>query len=301
MDQTAKIGSATPRIDGRLKVTGEARYASDTPLADPAYAFFVTSAIARGRIVNIDDCASCAVPGMLDVLTHRNMGDAIKPTKLFSDGGYVGSTIMPLGSDQIWHSGQIVAVVLAETFEAAREAAHRLEVTYAAEEPSAGFDSAGTTIVAAKDVSSNYEDPMVGDAAVAFSRGTGKGRSALRDADAAPQPYRAVYDELRLGRRQADGVGRQPERDRPQERSRRANRHRPRQGPCRLVLYRRRLRLTRLIEPAHCADRSRGAPAKPGRSSSSPPATRASRSPAIAPRHGTMSSSPPTMTASLLR
>jgi xanthine dehydrogenase YagR molybdenum-binding subunit len=150
-------------------VTGEARYASDTPLADPAYAFLVTSAIARGRIVNIDDGASCAVPGMLDILTHRNMGDAIKPTKLFSDGGYVGSTIMPLGSDQIWHGGQIVAVVLAESFEAAREAAHRLEVTYATEEPSAGFDSAGTTIVAAKDVSSNYEDPRVGDAAAAFA------------------------------------------------------------------------------------------------------------------------------------
>src|SRR5437868_2869672 len=173
MDQTlaqpAKIGDAAPRVDGRLKVTGEARYASDTPLADPAYAFLTTSGIARGRIANIDESSSRAVPGVLDILTHRNVGNAVKPTKLFSDGGYVGSTIMPLGSDQIWHSGQIVAVVLAETFEAAREAAHRLEVTYAAEEPSAGFDSAGTTIVAAKDVSSNYEDPMVGDAAVAFA------------------------------------------------------------------------------------------------------------------------------------
>ena len=109
------------------------------------------------------------MPGVLDILTHRNIGNAIKPTKLFSDGGYVGSTIMPLASDQIWHGGQIVAVVLAETFEAAREAAHRLKVTYAAEQPSAGFDSAGATTVAAKDVSSNYEDPAVGDAEAAFA------------------------------------------------------------------------------------------------------------------------------------
>ena len=58
MEQTAKIGTATPRIDGRLKVTGEARYASDTPLADPVYAFLATSAIARGHIVEIDDSAS---------------------------------------------------------------------------------------------------------------------------------------------------------------------------------------------------------------------------------------------------
>jgi xanthine dehydrogenase YagR molybdenum-binding subunit len=168
METTAKIGAVAPRIDGRLKVTGEARYASDMPLSDPVYAFLVTSAIARGRITDIDGGASCAVPGALDILTHRNMADAIKPTKLFSDGGYVGSTIMPLASDQIWHGGQIIALVLAETFEAAREAAHRLKVTYAVEQPSAGFDSAGTTTVAAKDVSSNYEDPAVGDAVSAF-------------------------------------------------------------------------------------------------------------------------------------
>src|SRR5437763_2906259 len=169
MEQTAKIGSAAPRIDGRLKVTGEARYGSDVPLADPVDAFLPTSAIARGRIVDIDARASRAVPGVLDILTHRNIGNAVKPTKLFSDGGYVGSTIMPLASNQIWHGGQIVAVVLAETFEAAREAAHRLNVTYTVEQPSAGFDSAGATTVAAKDVSSNYEDPAVGDAEATFA------------------------------------------------------------------------------------------------------------------------------------
>jgi xanthine dehydrogenase YagR molybdenum-binding subunit len=109
------------------------------------------------------------VPGVLSILTHRNMAGAIRPTKLFSEGGYVGSTIMPLASDQIWYAGQIIAVVLAETFEAAREAAHRLNVTYVAEQPSAGFESPGTTTVAAKDVSSNYEDPVVGDAPAAFA------------------------------------------------------------------------------------------------------------------------------------
>src|SRR5438477_3641705 len=169
MDRTAKIGTAAPRIDGRLKVTGEARYASDVPLANPVYAFLATSAIARGRIADIDENASRTVPGLLEILTHRNIGNVVKPTKLFSDGGYLGSTIMPLASNQIWHGGQIVAVVLAETFEAAREAAHRLGVTYAPEEPSAGFDSAGATTGAAKDVSSNCEGPVVGDAEAAFA------------------------------------------------------------------------------------------------------------------------------------
>src|SRR6266571_4365350 len=150
MDQTVKIGAAAPRVDGRLKVTGEARYASDTPLANPAYAFLATSAIARGRIAGIDDNASRAIPGVLDILTHANTADAVKQTKLFSDGGYVGSTIMPLGSDRIWHGGQIVAVVLAENFEAAREAAHRLDINYAPEQAASGFDSPGTETVAVK-------------------------------------------------------------------------------------------------------------------------------------------------------
>jgi xanthine dehydrogenase YagR molybdenum-binding subunit len=163
-----KIGAAAPRVDGRLKVTGKARYASDMPLADPVYAFLATSAIARGRITAIDDGEARGVPGVVDILTHRNIGGAVKPTKLFSDGGYLGSTIMPLASDQIWHGGQIVAVVLAETFEAAREAARRLKISYAAEPPAAGFDSPGATTVAAKDVSAAYEDPAVGDAEGAF-------------------------------------------------------------------------------------------------------------------------------------
>ena len=96
MDVTAKIGTPAPRVDGRLKVTGKARYASDTPLANPAYAFLATSAIANGHVTNIDESDSRAVPGVLDILTHRNVADAIKPVKLFSDGGYAGSTIMPL-------------------------------------------------------------------------------------------------------------------------------------------------------------------------------------------------------------
>jgi xanthine dehydrogenase YagR molybdenum-binding subunit len=167
--QNLKIGAAAPRVDGRLKVTGEARYASDMPLIDPVYAYLATSAIARGRITNIDDGVARAVPGVIDILTHQNIGGEVKKTKLFSEGGYLGSTIMPLGSDQIWHGGQIVAVVLAETFEAAREGAHRLRVNYAEEQPSAGFDSAGTTTVAAKEASSSFEDPAVGDAETAFA------------------------------------------------------------------------------------------------------------------------------------
>ena len=54
------------------KVTGEALYASDVPVRNPAFAFLVTSPIAKGRIDEIDLGGALAVPGVLDVLTYEN-------------------------------------------------------------------------------------------------------------------------------------------------------------------------------------------------------------------------------------
>jgi xanthine dehydrogenase YagR molybdenum-binding subunit len=164
------IGAATSRIDGRAKVTGEARYGSDFDGGrNPAYAFLHTSSIARGRITGLDERAARAVPGVIEIFTYKNVGERIKPGNIFSEKGYMGTSIAPLASDRVQHDGQIVAVVVAESFEAAREASHRLKVEYAAETPSAGFDSAGLQTVSAEAVSKTGEkDPKVGDAAAAF-------------------------------------------------------------------------------------------------------------------------------------
>ena len=165
----AGIGVATPRVDGRLKVTGQAAYGSDAAPANTAWAFLVTSRIARGRIAAIDDRATRSAPGVLDILTHRNVGAAVKPGATFDQQGYMGSSIAPLASDRVWHGGQIVAVVVADTFEAAREGAQLLKVSYAEERPAATFDSPGAETVAAKAVSKTHEDPEVGDAEAAFA------------------------------------------------------------------------------------------------------------------------------------
>ena len=68
----ANMGQPEPRIDGRLKVTGEARYGSDFPVSNPAFAFLVTSAIAKGRIERIDLADAKSVPGVLEIFTHEN-------------------------------------------------------------------------------------------------------------------------------------------------------------------------------------------------------------------------------------
>ena len=111
-----KPGTAVPRWDARLKVTGAARYGADMTSANEAYAYLVTSKIAKGRIARIDKTAALATKGVIDVLTYREVGDAVRPGKLFSQGGYVASTVAPLASDKIAYAGQIVCRRLGRQF-----------------------------------------------------------------------------------------------------------------------------------------------------------------------------------------
>ena len=165
---TAKtLGEPIPRFDARLKVTGAARYPSDVAVANPAFACLATSAIARGSIRAIHLGAARAVPGVLDILTYQNAND-IKPLKTFSQGGQAGSSIVPLSAPKIWHDGQIVALAVAETFEAASEAAQKIAIDYDEERPTPTFDAPGAVVQAAAEVSKEHKDPGFGDAAMSF-------------------------------------------------------------------------------------------------------------------------------------
>src|SRR6185437_215510 len=166
----ANMGQPIPRYDGVAKVTGKAQYAADVPLARAAFAYLVTSSIAKGKIDNFDLDDAKRVRGVIDIVTYQN-AEHLRDPKLFSNGGYSGTTIQPLKSADIAHAGEIIAVVVAETFEAAREAAHRVKVTYAPTSPTTTFDSPGTTTAPAKGQSPRFkEDPKVGDFAKAFDQ-----------------------------------------------------------------------------------------------------------------------------------
>lgn len=165
----ANMGQPVPRYDAVAKVTGRAVYGADHPLARPAYAWLVTSAIAKGRINGFDLADAKAVNGVIDIITHENF-DKLKPAKLFSSGGYWSTTLQPLQGPDIGHEGEIIAVVLAETLEAAREGAYRVKVDTTADQPSASFDSAGATTQPAKgNVGGFKDDPHVGDFIKAFA------------------------------------------------------------------------------------------------------------------------------------
>ena len=131
MTSERTIGKPLDRVDGRLKVTGAARYAAETQLANMAQAVLVLSTIAKGTIVAMDTAAAEKVPGVLTVLTHKNvprmpMREEVKGTP----DPQVGRPLWPLQDDIMRHNGQPVAVVVADTLDRALQAASLVRVSY---------------------------------------------------------------------------------------------------------------------------------------------------------------------------
>jgi xanthine dehydrogenase YagR molybdenum-binding subunit len=136
------VGRPLKRVEGRLKVTGRARYAADHVIDDVAYAVMVDSSIGRGRITAIDTTAAEAEAGVLSVISHHNA-----PTLPYEDntgGSYnpPGVRLRVFQDDQVRFFGQPVAVVVAQSLEVAQHAAHLIEFTYKAEQPSTDLTTA---------------------------------------------------------------------------------------------------------------------------------------------------------------
>ncbi|MES2648933.1 MAG: xanthine dehydrogenase family protein molybdopterin-binding subunit [Bacteroidota bacterium] len=122
MSEAKNIGQAMNRIDGLLKVTGTATYATDYKLKNTAHAVLFKSTIAAGAIASIDSAEAEKSPGVLAVITHKNA------PKLNEKGGIRGGAL--LQSNTIEFFGQHIGLVVAETFEQARYAAGLIKVSY---------------------------------------------------------------------------------------------------------------------------------------------------------------------------
>jgi len=123
------IGAALPRIDGPLKTTGTAMYASDYNFPNMVYAVPVRSTIASGKIRHIDTSAAEKMPGVLLMLHHGN----IMPLYRNASGGRNSESRPPFEDENIYYWGQYVAAVVAETFEQAQAAAAAVRVDYDAD------------------------------------------------------------------------------------------------------------------------------------------------------------------------
>ena len=128
------IGAPILRIDGPLKVAGEARFAAEFPMEAMTFAALLCSTIAKGRIAGIDVAEAEAAPGVVLVMTHKN-APRLTPTPPFMSkpkaGG--GDNVPVMQDDRIHWNGQPVALVLAETQEQADHALTLIRVSYEAE------------------------------------------------------------------------------------------------------------------------------------------------------------------------
>ncbi|WP_324699383.1 xanthine dehydrogenase family protein molybdopterin-binding subunit [Novosphingobium sp. RL4] len=123
------LGAPLSRAEGPLKVAGQARYAIEQKLENMAYGVTVQSTRAAGRIISIDTSAAKALPGVIDVYTHQNSLKINKPT-FYGAGGGATEVFTPIQDDIVRFNGMHIALVVAETFEQATEAASLLKVVY---------------------------------------------------------------------------------------------------------------------------------------------------------------------------
>ena len=130
------IGAQVSRLDGPLKVRGEARFAAEYVMDGMVYAALRYSTIARGRITMLDTGAAEAAAGVVLVMTYRN-APRMQPPPLFLTGPKAaGGADLPVMQDDTIHwNGEPVAVVLAETQEQADYAASLVEVAYESSPP----------------------------------------------------------------------------------------------------------------------------------------------------------------------
>ena len=127
---TTLVGQPQVRVDGRLKVTGKAVYTSDQPVKNVAYGYLLTSRIAKGEIRSIDVGAATSSAGVLAVYTPFNPLKLYRPADQ-SEGANAGEPVPPLQSAKVQYYGQIIGLIVAESFEQARDATASIKVGYA--------------------------------------------------------------------------------------------------------------------------------------------------------------------------
>lgn len=136
------IGDPLNRVDGRLKVTGAARYSAEYQLPNLSYGVIVSSTIARGKISSVDSRTALRAPGVLAVISHENsikvpgFADNEHPTEPPTGG----RPLRAFYNNQVYSNGQPIAIVVADTYERARHAATLVKVNYQVEKHETDFE-----------------------------------------------------------------------------------------------------------------------------------------------------------------
>jgi xanthine dehydrogenase YagR molybdenum-binding subunit len=183
------------RVEGREKVTGAALYAAEYPVERMAHGFAVQATIARGEIRSIDAAPALARPGVLAVVWHEN-APRLRPV---ADG-----ELALLQSSVVAYRGQIIAGVVADSPETAREAAALVRVEYRADPHAVVLDAADPRLYKPEHVNpANETDTALGDFDAAYDAAPVKidhtyRTPAIHNNPMEPHASIAVWDDERL-------------------------------------------------------------------------------------------------------
>jgi xanthine dehydrogenase YagR molybdenum-binding subunit len=167
IDARTYVGRPLDRVDGRLKVTGSARFAAEHVARNIAHAEPVFSTITKGRITSLNSAELEKMPGVIAVITPQNMPrlkapellNLSKPTK------FAASNLPILQDDRVYWNGQVVAVIVAESHEQAQEAARLARVEYEIDrDPAMSFESSRGTATMPSDVMGEPPEIKIGEA-----------------------------------------------------------------------------------------------------------------------------------------
>jgi len=156
-------GAPINRVDAWAKVSGAARYSAEHPVDNVAHAVLVTSTIPGGRVLSIDDSVARDLPGVLLVMTHEN---AMRLPPKMKDGKLqppIGRRLTLLQEDDVYYNNQPIAVVVADTFERAREAGARLRIEYERQPAVLDFEQAKESVHPPEKVLTEETDTKRGD------------------------------------------------------------------------------------------------------------------------------------------
>src|SRR6266571_7047431 len=170
---TSPIGRDTRRVDGPLKVTGKAQYASDFHFPGLLYGVPVEATIAKGKVTKLDIVTAEKMPGVRAIFHRENIGKIFRSVQGQGFEGIIDERRPPFEDDVVRYYGQYIALAVAETFESAKAAADAVRATYAKDKhnvdtdlrPDDEPDVVATTFAPTKRVQSER-----GNAASAFAK-----------------------------------------------------------------------------------------------------------------------------------
>ena len=155
IDQKGFLGTSLDRVDGPVKVKGEAPFTAEFQIPDLVHAVLVYSTIAKGTVSKIDTERAKRAGGVLEIFTYKNMPHLVTPPLVdITDlkKGMAASDLPILQDSSVNWDGQPIAVVVADTLEQAEHAASLVDVEYEAGVAAVSFDALKGQAVAPSDV-----------------------------------------------------------------------------------------------------------------------------------------------------